>query len=150
MKKELFIEHAKKKGTRIIDAEDEIKISNIIVKEFHVIKSLFEYIDFDCQHNENGGWREYSNSKMCCCYDCFDSVGFFYILISNDLTYYSKKFNVRNKTGFWREGKGCILSHKMRSTICLTHYCRHHKNRPDFGYGITFLQDHLTELRGRI
>ncbi len=149
MKKELFIEHAKKKGARIIDDEDEIKINNNIVTEFHAIKSLFEYIDFDCQHNKNGGCRKHSNSKMCCCYDCFNRVGFFYILTSNDMTYYSKKFNVRNKTGFWREGKGCILSHKMRSTICLTYYCSH-KNRPDFGYGITFLKNHLKELRRRI
>ena len=154
MKKDLFIEHVRRKGTLILGGEPKIKFDTN-VKDFHSLKSLFEYVDFDCQHNEDGGCKELSESRMCCCHDCFDRGGFFRVLIGDDITYYSRKFNVREKTGFWRKGKGCILPHKMRSVICLTHFCRdniHSKKdkRPDFGHGIRILKELLIELRRRI
>ena len=148
MKKELFIEHVKKRGIMILGGKPKIHFDTS-VKDFRSLKSLFKYIDFDCQHNENGGCREFSNSKMCCCNNCFNKGGYFRVLIGDDLAYYSRKFNVKEKTGFWRKGKGCILPHKMRSAICLTYYC-HDESRLDFDNGIELLQEHLIELRRRI
>ncbi len=149
MKKELFIEHVKRKGIMILGDKPKIHFDTN-VKDFRAVKSLFEYIDFDCQHNKDGGCRKYGNEKMCCCYNCFESGGYFRVLIGNDITYYSRKFNAKEKNGFWRKEKGCILPHKMRSAMCLTHCCIDESHSPEFGHGMELLQTYLTKLRRRI
>jgi len=122
MKKELFIHKLKHRGIRIIDTSDQFYDGSIL-DDFRSLKSFFQYIDFGCRINKKGGCKDTPESKMCCCYGCLDSAGYFRIILDKNITYYSRKFSVNS--GFWRKGKGCILPHKMRSTTCLTHHCNH-------------------------
>lgn len=93
------------------------------------LRELTERIDFGC----NFGlikthlchkYEKPNNPKdkaMCCCINCADSFGYLKIIPINQLKYYVRNFN--EKTGFWREGKGCILPRNRRSNTCVTFAC---------------------------
>jgi len=57
-----------------------------------------------------------------CCLSCRSAVGHFNNVNGDTLTLLAEKFDA--KSGFWRKGRGCLLPRKLRSTTCLTHYCR--------------------------
>jgi hypothetical protein len=70
-------------------------------------------------------------------------------MIDKDLAYYARHFSI--KTGFWRKGKGCILSRKMRSVTCLTHHCNDEpKNYPGFNSGMIVIANELRRLGKQI
>jgi len=151
MEKELFIKHIKKSGVIILHKNDP-NFDIHILGDSRRIKGFFKYIDFDCQINPAGGCKETPSAVKCCCYDCYGSSGYFRRMVDTDLTKYARHFSV--KTGFWRKGKGCILHHTMRSTVCLTHHCNHdniYSNKKDnFHDGIMTLKHRLHDLRSRM
>jgi hypothetical protein len=108
---------------------------------YHKLADLTSLLTFGCNFSELGcerrKWpsieakeraaerdpRQFKNSQMCCCSACRISFGHWYILPNSESTLkmYARNFN--KETGFWREGKGCILKRKYRSPICLTARC---------------------------
>jgi hypothetical protein len=127
MKKEYFINLINERGVTIIPVNDPTfeSSSKCKLQDFRDLKSLVQFIDFDCKINGEGGCKFYPSSKrgLCCCHDCRGSVGYFHLMLDKDFGYYSKKFSA--KTGFWRKNKGCVLPHKMRSVTCLTYHCNY-------------------------
>lgn len=145
MKKELFINHIRHRGVTIIPRNDP-NFSVCLLDDFRRIKGFFQYIDFNCQINATGGCKETPKALKCCCYDCYGSGGYFRRMLDTDITKYARHFSV--KTGFWRKGKGCILTHKMRSVTCLGYHCnRGEKGGEDFIEGIMYLKYRLHELK---
>ena len=88
-------------------------------------------IDFRCDFKD-GKCVEYRNriehrdrkgESRCCCGSCAVTIGF---LTKEPISAEQVKAALRlydHGTGFWREGKGCILPRKHRSFICLRHAC---------------------------
>ncbi len=101
--------------------------SQIMVRQR--LANLTKYINYGCNFTPEGKCK-YSGNKECCCHECYSYSG--YLRLSDgigvtcekinwpQLTYYTSRFK---KTGFWREGKGCCLPRKYRSTTCLVHNC---------------------------
>ena len=96
--------------------------------EIKQIKNETANIDFGCKFNSKGlcntagtFWNRNLDQK-CCCRCCAGRIGYLQFINSNkDLKYYARRFSY--KTGFWREGKCCILNRNMRSTTCVTYTC---------------------------
>lgn len=65
------------------------------------------------------------DSPACCCHGCANEVGYLGYMLESDIEYYAERFD--RKTGFWREGKGCLLNRSMRSRICLCYICSKEK-----------------------
>lgn len=63
-------------------------------------------------------------TSMCCCEQCADELGYIRVLpkdievIKRIARYFSEK------TGFWREGRGCVLPRRYRSVTCLGFSCK--------------------------
>ena len=147
MQKDLFIKHLKDRGTNIIPHDEPI-FNELMLMEFKSTKDFMKHIDFNCQINKTGGCKEFPQSVKCCCHSCYANAGFFRIMVDLDLTKYSRVFSV--KTGFWREGKGCILPHKLRSTTCLTAHCNYGKYDRGLNIGIAVLKEKIISFREKI
>jgi len=153
MKKQLFIKKVKRKVTLVSKSDlFESECGQHIV-QLERVKGFFEYINFDCQIKKDGTCKEYK-TKGCCCTDCLDRCGYFLMMLNEETGYYARHFSV--KTGFWRKGKGCILPHKKRSIVCLTHHCNHDycnspvpKGEPFFVSGISLLKQEMCHNRER-
>lgn len=145
MKKELFIEHVKERGVKIIISND-VKFDQYMLNIFKRLKGFTKFIDFDCNINADGGCKEIAHSTRCCCSNCYANGGFFRIMIDRDVSNYARKFT---KKGFWRKGKGCTLKHNMRSTTCLTTHCNHHP-KESFELGMMYYRDKLHDIREKI
>lgn len=144
MKKKLFIEKAKRIGIFIIPSNEPIFNLDVLI-ELRDLKEFTQYINFNCQISSTGGCKENIHQLECCCYQCLSHVGFFKKIIDTDIPYYAKRFSV--KTGFWREGKGCILPRKMRSIVCVTHHCNYNnKEFPGFNNGMIILKEKMYQL----
>jgi hypothetical protein len=149
MEKELFIETIKREGTRIILSNDPDDFDRNAVQFFRELKEFTQYVNFNCQIKETGICRKMTTSSLCCCNECLSKVGYFRQMIDKNLTYYARHFSI--KTGFWRKGKGCILSRKMRSVTCLTHHCNYEpKNYPGFESGMIVIANELRRLGKQI
>lgn len=149
MKKQLFIDHLKKE-VRIIPNTHRVR--NGI--EWHIndlkkLKAFFEYINFDCNIKPTGGCKQYARVTRCCCSSCYDSCGYFRIMLSENITYYARHFQ---RSGFWRKDKGCILPHKMRSITCLTTHCNYDNPKKYLGFsiGISLIEDAMCQDRTAI
>ena len=59
--------------------------------------------------------------KRCCCSNCGACIGFLRIIFKSDIDTYADNFSRKN--GFWKDGVGCSLPRKLRSSICLIHRC---------------------------
>lgn len=97
--------------------------------------------DFGCQFKNNRCVRERSCVKEMgewwqglgkesphvsyCCSTCYISVGNIRILPNDEqlLKQIANMFDYKGRRGFWREGQGCILPHRFRSTLCLVDRC---------------------------
>ena len=138
MEIERFKKTSKQEGVVIIPITIE---NNILFRHLSDAKGIFKYIDFDCQISNNtkykSGHCKTFNGAWCCCHSCKGSVGFLRIISEDKLKRYARHFNV--KTGFWRQGKGCILNHTMRSSTCLTSNCNN--NDPQFQRGISQIRN---------
>lgn len=82
-----------------------------------------DFVDGLCRSRRNNPSSNPNSAymRMCCCMQCSYEIGYIVIAFKNEIPKYAKHFN--KDTGFWREGKGCILPYKMRSTVCVTHFC---------------------------
>jgi hypothetical protein len=115
-------------------------LHNDITREYFEIirglKGFIKYVRFDCQFNrKTGGCKENPLSRKCCCYSCMDNVGYLQLMAQENIPFYARHFSP--KTGFWRESKGCILPHHMRSITCLTHNCNYRdQGHPHFRDGM--------------
>jgi len=148
MKKELFIEKLKYRGVRIVDTANP-NYDGAMLQDFRSLKGLIKYLDFGCKINKVGRCKHSPFSRFCCCHDCLWSAGYFKIMLDGDIGGYAKKFSVR--TGFWREGKGCNLPHRMRSITCLTHHCNHDDDkRKDFRVGMGIIKKTLNDIRRKL
>lgn len=150
MKVELFIDHFTK----------EKKILNTSVKNFNWValerflslKGFFKYIEFQCGFDEKNKCKN-GIGKRCCCSGCHDAIGYLTTITDKNVKFYARHF--LKETGFWREGKGCFLPHKLRSITCLTHHCNgdydplNRGQHPGFSMGMLELKDHLKELRSK-
>ena len=146
MKKELFIKRLRREGIAIIDTSNSA-FDKCILDDFRKLKGFIQFVDFDCQISKKGGCKEHPETLKCCCFSCSDNAGFFRVVLDTDITSYARKFS--RTTGFWKEGKGCILPHNMRSTTCLTHHCNYER-KDDFGFGITQIRTKLHYLRDKM
>jgi len=96
-------------------------------------------IDFGCdfkrgrcikERNDGPGmiaWLEDPSSNVrvnYCCSQCYQTVGNLSYLPNNDkiIEEIASLFDPELR-GFWRQGVGCTLPHRYRSTICLTGRC---------------------------
>lgn len=95
-------------------------------------RKLTDEINFDkiCQFDkggfcsrENNGRRGSSRTVMCCCESCKRNVGYLYQIPKNVgiIKMYAENFD--DETGFWREGKGCVLPREHRSRVCIKWVC---------------------------
>ncbi len=109
------------------------------------LKGILKYVDFDCQIKEDGQCKRDWGAR-CCCSNCDYKVGFLDIIPEDLIPVYAKKFS--KNTGFWRRGKGCILDHKLRATICLTHHCNHDDQQ--FARSIRRIRHMLQDQQERI
>lgn len=110
---------------------------------YEKLAALTKYIDYDCRftslgckqyrfkskkekdkrneaYKKNNGGRPIP-SLMCCCGGCRHSIGHARSFNIDSIAKVARYYN--DKTGFWREGKGCILPRKYRSYTCLNHSC---------------------------
>ena len=110
---------------------------------YYKLADLTKYLDYDCRFTELG-CKQYcfKNKKekeewinknkgenkrrvywklMCCCGGCRGSLGYLPSIAPGAVRIYARHFHY--KTGFWREGKGCVLPRKYRSITCLGHSC---------------------------
>jgi len=107
------------------------------------LAALTKYIDYGCDFTElgckqyrfknkkekeeqNAKWKEQYEGKpypslMCCCGGCRYSIGYMRVFNVYSIAKVARYYN--DKTGFWREDKGCILPRKYRSYTCLNHSC---------------------------
>lgn len=60
-----------------------------------------------------------------CCSSCYISVGNLRMLELDEqvIEWVAYLFDYEGKRGFWREGEGCVLPHRFRSTLCLMDRC---------------------------
>lgn len=84
------------------------------------LKSLTRHIDYGCKF-KNGKCQGEWESPSCCCEDCKRNIGFLKMIREDDIDYYTERFD--EKTGFWRQGKGCILDRNKRSVTCISYTC---------------------------
>lgn len=119
------------------------------------IAERFAEIDFGCDFQDGECAREracYSSSPYSydkgrgCCTSCAFSNAYFppESVPPAVQKYFEKDFHAR--FGFWREGVGCILPHRLRSATCLTYRCSHAQaNAPR-----ALLVPWLLELKGYV
>lgn len=124
--------------------------TNILFRDLSYTKGIFKYLSFDCQISNNtkhkSGHCKTFNGAWCCCHSCKNSVGFLRIISEHILKKYARHFN--EKTGYWRQGKGCILNHTMRSSTCLTYNCN--DKDPQFQRGISQIRNIIYDTEQKI
>lgn len=64
-----------------------------------------------------------TSNKMCCCNLCANNMGYLDFVQNDPKVLDRIADHFKPKIGFWREGKGCILPRKYRSTTCLGYRC---------------------------
>lgn len=123
---------------------------NKLEEDFVSLKGLIKYVDFQCDINtKTGGCKVTPESKKCCCHNCKNNIGYISFMFEKDILFYSRFFNYQ--TGFWREGKGCILPHHRRSIVCLTHHCNWDGDGyKHFSKGMDLIKNKLKSLREKI
>lgn len=96
---------------------------------FSAFAEMTAYINYNCGFDDIGICKNNRNESVrpknrCCCTACSNTTGYLRVIPNNvrQIREIAKCFN--RKFGFWREGKGCILPRKYRSSVCLTHNCR--------------------------
>lgn len=109
------------------------KNGGVIKTLYEQVKSsikLTEFIPFSCDFDARGlcvNHRTNSiNNKMCCCMDCYQSVGYLrrgLPILKEDFKTYNELF--LKGTGFWRKDGGCSLPRELRSPICVYYLCWH-------------------------
>ncbi len=147
MDRQKFINRLGHCGVTIIPHDEPI-FDRCMYLDFQEVKTFFESVDFNCQIDDNGSCKDKQGSNSCCCHNCYQNAGFFRRVVDLDITKYAKVFSV--KTGFWREGKGCILPHKFRSTTCLTTHCNYEKHERGFSIAMVMLRNKIREYGSRI
>lgn len=129
-------------GRLIDDNFVKSEINDISWEHFKLIKAGSERINYRCDfkngkcffqhHHTYDDLNTSTKEKMCCCMNCFNSVGHFRYLQKNDkkqLKLLAKKYvEPKNPkklvdSGFWRVDKGCIFPRMYRSTVCLRYAC---------------------------
>ena len=79
---------------------------------------------FPCKITNRGCTAYKDRKETCCCYGCYDHIGYFGFEWPNRisiLSYYAQFF--KPKTGFWSKALGCKLPREARSTICSNYVC---------------------------
>uniref|UniRef100_A0A6M3JVF2 Uncharacterized protein n=1 Tax=viral metagenome TaxID=1070528 RepID=A0A6M3JVF2_9ZZZZ len=96
-------------------------------KEYQKIAELTEYIKYNCgivDDKDNGKTRCKGGQNIstgCCCSGCGNTIGYRKGISQTEIPFLAKYFD--EKTGYWREDKGCILPRKHRSVTCLVTKC---------------------------
>jgi len=97
-------------------------------KKLEQVNESTEAIDYKCNF-QNGICKRYTGlrleglplSKACCCKRCRFSWGYL-----GNIPDYAVREIVSlwsTRTGFWRQGRGCCLPRKWRSSVCLLYHC---------------------------
>lgn len=134
MRTKEFKERIGKRYKKIIDDTRSVKgqfgfNQRNLVRQLDCMEALKELtgdLDFGCNFNKEGLCRSYADFKtkkrnMCCCGSCQGATGHLSTIRQSRIPQYARLFS--KKTGFWREGKGCILPRALRSATCVTYTC---------------------------
>lgn len=78
------------------------------------------FIDGYCAADRVDSASSYGKGKGCCNL-CKENFGCLEAVPPYAINKIEELFNL--ETGFWREGKGCVLPRKWRSAKCLGHIC---------------------------
>jgi hypothetical protein len=122
----------------IKDKKIEIQKKTEYTELLDSIKELTEFIDFQCNFVE--GKCKNVSSSYCCSNDCVDKVGYLKSICLEYLPEYESNWN--KDTGFYRADKGCVLTRRLRSIVCLTFSCRIDLIDDKLSYGLIKLLDH--------
>jgi hypothetical protein len=147
MDRQNFINLLGHRGVNIIPHDGPI-FDRCMYMNFQETKTFFKYVDFNCQIHKDGSCKEFQLKNNCCCHNCYQNAGFLKRMVDLDITKYSRVFSV--KTGFWREDKGCMLPHKLRSTTCLTTHCNYEKGDRGFSIAMLTLKNKIKEYGSKI
>lgn len=158
MKQEIFLNDyimpdrkAKQTCVEILRVVNDFKHRSqisFLLEKYQSLKGFLKNVDFECNIQANGSCKNY-NGGRCCCFNCKDNLGFIHIMFEHQIPYYARHFNY--KSGFWREGKGCILPHHMRSVTCLTQHCNYtDEGYKYFGRGMSIIRQTLKDIRKEI
>ena len=140
MKQEEFIKR-QNKYVRVIfnDDLDRTDYRYLEIKSWFMdikaLKTLTSLIDFGCNFDDTGLCRLYRNTEYnprCCCNNCHGATGHFTNIQLTDTPKIARHF--KEKVGFWRKGRGCILPRELRSDTCITYICNTYKsgeNQPE-------------------
>lgn len=109
--------------------------------------------DGSCERSRRLKKEGHSQSKMRCCHNCADNIGYLHFIQDDPKVIKRIASSFRRKIGFWREGKGCVLPRKYRSTVCLGYRCNESNESSISGNGnilIAFMNAiRLKSLKGR-
>jgi len=94
--------------------------------EYSKFTKLLDNLDFGCDIKEGicvSKRNVEDTSKECCCYSCASNVGYLRNLPKNDevIANVAKLFDAEK--GFWHKNKGCTLTKRYRSKICVCYRC---------------------------
>ena len=122
-----------------------------------IIKRLLNKLQKTCWNDtepicKKGCIGPYKDSKRGCCANCANSNAHTIGRVPPQEKYLKLKYKFNLKTGYFREGKGCMLPRKYRSGACLMYLCpeiREELNLRPYDRGaIAGLIDFLCDLRG--
>lgn len=118
----------------LLDSYSVGGVTKVPASFFRALAELTKDIDYGCgfdaegvcQRNRDRNYLQGIDTsplrrKQCCCGQCSSSVGYLGQITFDLVDKYAELFD--EKTGFWREGVGCVLSRQLRSATCLRHYC---------------------------
>lgn len=128
---------AKKSDVAIFPQWSGLHISWDLYKQ---LAKATEMVNFKCEFDERGiciNRRPYADQlyykkhprqlQMCCCSGCYYELGYQRTLQKDEriINRLARHFDDgREKKGYWRPKRGCILPRELRTTTCLSHYCR--------------------------
>ena len=126
------------------------EINNMKLETYRGLAELTKYINYGCKFDKYGRCSNFNapapkEQSMCCCGGCFYNIGYIRVFPTGDywisdkqdklkdLRVYAQNFSEkevsnRQKQGYWRADKGCILPRSYRSITCLGYSCNKNKN----------------------
>jgi len=113
---------------------------NDILDKIKVLKQSSETLPFDLCNFDNDGRCETfrKDGWQCLCVECDTFCGYIKYTTEEELIMYAEAYD--DKTGFFREGIGCVLPREYRSRTCLSYYCIKDSKIKDFSERLGLLE----------
>jgi len=90
---------------------------------------LTKFIDFHCDFDSSGACvdarlKEKTMTPKCCCAGCASSLGYYRGVFPEKEEDFRTIMDLYSpETGFFREGKGCLIPRELRSHTCVSYMC---------------------------